>query len=102
MKPGIQEQIKTLLVEPKTQHQLAQEIKTHVATVRKVIKSMHLQGEVFIAKWLKDTRGRDVTPFYMVGNEPDTPRSSIPKKDLMAAKRARDKAAKQQLEMAHD
>lgn len=90
--------IEALLAEPKTLHQMAQESGLSTASIRKVIKNMHMRREVYVAKWLKDSRGRDATPFYMLGEADDAPREVKSKRDMMAAKRARDKA----LEMQHD
>jgi len=59
------------------------------ATVLSYAKALYMEGAAHISMWEKDSRGRDVTKIYKLGEGKDARRQKMPRTEIY--KRYRDK-----------
>ncbi len=77
----------------RTCEELADETGLHYVTVLHYTRELHRAGAAYIARWEKDTRGRDSRKVYRIGIGKDAKRQALTGADRQARVRARKKMA---------
>jgi hypothetical protein len=83
-------QIFKLLTErPVTAHDISEKVGMHIVNAQGLMRTFKRHGVVHICSWRQDTRGRDATPVYELGEGFDKPRRK--KTDSQRAREYREK-----------
>lgn len=85
--------LKVLLDGPATAHEIAEVTGVMPRTAAEWVRAMRKEGCVHISGWIPDSRGRDVTAVFSIGQGKDKPRSRM----SQAERTRRYRAKKRQL-----
>ena len=87
--------VKLMMEGTYTCHELSDMTGLAYATVLSYAKALYLEKAAHISMWEKDSRGRDVTKIYKMGEGKDARRQKMPRSEVY--KRYRDKQKHKQL-----
>lgn len=85
---------KTLIANPCTAYELAEETGLHVVTMQELMRCFARHKLVHISAWDQDTQGRDTTPVWTFGKGKNVPRRRQTRAEIAARYRERQKMLK--------
>jgi hypothetical protein len=74
-----------------TAQRLSRETGVHVVTAQDWLRALKEEKAVHIGSWLPDSKGRDATPVYELGDDKDEPRRRMTRAEISRRYRQRQK-----------
>ena len=89
---------KLLMERPVSAHEISEKVGMHIVNAQGLMRCFRDNGVVHIYSWRTDSKGRDATPVYVLGEGVDKPRRSLTRAQIAVRYRIRkqekEKAAK--------
>lgn len=83
---------KLLMERPVSAHEISDKVGMHIINAQGLMRCFKRNGVVHIYSWRTDSRGRDATPVYVLGDGIDKPRRAMPRNEISRRYRERKKA----------
>lgn len=84
---------KLLMERPVSAHEISEKVGMHIVNAQGLMRTFKKYGVVHVYSWRPDSRGRDVTPVYVMGDGIDKPRRSMSRAEISRRYRERKQEA---------